>query len=111
MHLDRGFVLHRPTGAAWDSSMAVTDDISLTTSRDILAAIAAGRGPEDNLIALGYASWRAGQLESEISNNNWLLLPADSAIIFDTPCHLRAKAAAAKLGIDLNLISPEAGHA
>ena len=111
VHMDRGFVLHRPTGNAWESTLAVTGDISLTTSRDILAAIAAGDGPNHSLIALGYAGWGAGQLESEISENSWLTLPADSAIIFDTPCHLRASAAAAKLGVDMNLISGEAGHA
>ena len=91
--------------------MQVTDEICLTTSRDILVAIADDHGPRDNLIALGYAAWGAGQLESEISDNSWLTLPADSAIIFDTPCHLRVSAAAAKLGVDLNLISGEAGHA
>ena len=76
-----------------------------------MAAIANEEGPEHNLIALGYAGWSAGQLESEISDNSWLTLPADSAIIFDTPCHLRATDAAKQLGIDLNLISGEAGHA
>ena len=111
VRMDRGFVLHRPTSRSWDSSMVVTEEISLTTSRDILAAIASGDGPADNLIALGYTGWGAGQLESELSENSWLSLPADSAIIFDTPCHLRANTAAATLGVDLNLLSGEAGHA
>jgi putative transcriptional regulator len=111
VHMDRGFVLHRPTEREWEASLKVTEEITLTTSRDILAAIAAEEGPPDNLIALGYAGWSAGQLEAEISENSWLTLPADSAIIFDTPYHQRAVAAAAKLGIDLNLISGVAGHA
>jgi len=111
VHMDRGFILHRPTTQKWEASLQVTDEIWLTTSRDILKAIANGSGPEHHLISLGYAGWGAGQLENEITENSWLTLPADSAIIFDTPCHLRASAAAAQLGVDLNLISGEAGHA
>jgi putative transcriptional regulator len=111
VHMDRGFVLHRPSGHAWEASLQVTENITLTTSRDILVAMAAQQGPEDCLIALGYAGWSAGQLEAEISENSWLTLPADSSIIFDTPYHLRASAAAATLGVDMNLISGEAGHA
>jgi len=111
VHMDRGFVLHRPTDREWEASLKVTEEIYLTTSRDILAAIAVDEGPEDNLIALGYAGWSACQLESETTENSWLTLPADSAIICDTPYHQRAVAAAAKLGVDLNLISGEAGHA
>ncbi len=111
VHMDRGFVLHRPSGKDWEATLDVTDEVALTTSRDILVAIAEDDGPEDNLIALGYAGWGAGQLELEISENSWLTLPADSAIIFDTPYHLRASTAAAQLGVDLNLISGEAGHA
>ena len=111
MHINRGFVLHRPTPQCWDSTLEVSQDIFLTPSRDILAAIAEDKGPADKLIALGYAGWGAGQLETEISANHWLTLPADSAIIFDTPCHQRVNAAAAQLGIDLNLIAGEAGHA
>ncbi|MCX2980047.1 YqgE/AlgH family protein [Halieaceae bacterium IMCC14734] len=108
---DRGFVLHQPTERQWDSSVAVTDHIHLTTSRDILAALAADDGLENAVITLGYAGWSAGQLEHEILENSWLTLPADSAIIFDTPYQNRAIAAAAGLGIDLNLLSGEAGHA
>ena len=111
VHMDRGFVLHRPTEQEWESSLRVTDEITLTTSRDILAAIARHRGPSESLIALGYAGWSAGQLEAEISDNSWLTLPADSAIIFDVPYQQRAQAAASQLGVDLNLISGEAGHA
>lgn len=111
VHMDRGFVLHRPTEREWEASLRVTEDITLTTSRDILSAIARNNGPRDSLIALGYAGWGAGQLESEISENSWLTLPADSAIIFDVPYHQRVQAAAAQLGVDLNLMSGEAGHA
>jgi len=111
VHMDRGFVLHRRTDREWEASLAVTDEITLTTSRDILVAIAAGEGPRDCLVALGYAGWGAGQLEAELSENSWLSLPAESRIIFDTPYHLRTAAAAALLGVDMNLISGEAGHA
>ena len=111
VHMDRGFVLHRHSTHEWEATLDVTEEISLTTSRDILVSIADDEGPEDSLIALGYAGWGAGQLELELSENSWLTLPADSAIIFDTPYHLRISAAAALLGVDLNLISGEAGHA
>ncbi len=111
VHMDRGFVLHRPGHRSWESTLEVTDEISLTTSRDILVSIADDDGPEDCLVALGYAGWSAGQLEAEISDNSWLTLPAESAIIFDTPCHLRMSTAAASLGVDMNLLSGEAGHA
>jgi len=107
---DRGFVLH--DGAdEWDSSMTVADGVRVTTSRDILAAIATGDGPANRLIALGYAGWGAGQLEREIVANAWLSVRADSAILFDTPHGERYQAAADLLGIDLALLSPESGHA
>ena len=111
VHMDRGFVLHRATEQNWDSTIRISGQIALTTSQDILAAIAHDQGPKDNLVALGYAGWGAGQLEEELAENSWLTVPADSSIIFDTPIELRAKAAAAKIGIDLALISPMAGHA
>jgi putative transcriptional regulator len=111
VQIDRGFILHRPDARKWEASRQITEEITLTTSKDILAAMAEGEGPQDSLIALGYAGWGAGQLESEIFDNSWLTLPADSAIIFDTPYHQRASAAAAKLGVDMNLISAQAGHA
>jgi putative transcriptional regulator len=107
---DRGFVLHDGDGE-WDSSMAVGSGVSVTTSRDILAAIASGNGPGKTLIALGYAGWGAGQLEREIAANAWLSVAADSAILFDTPHPARYQAAARLLGIDLSLLSTESGHA
>lgn len=108
---DRGFVLHRTSERQWESTLPITDEISLTTSRDILDALAHNEGPDCALVALGYAGWGAGQLESELAANSWLTIPADSAIIFNTPAEKRLNAAAAKLGIDLALLAPGAGHA
>ncbi len=107
---DRGFVLHDGT-AEWDTTMTVSGGVRVTTSRDILAAIAAGDGPANRLIALGYAGWGAGQLEREIAANSWLSVDADAAILFDTPHAERYQAAAHLLGVDLALLSPESGHA
>jgi putative transcriptional regulator len=111
VQIDHGFVLHRGSTRSWEANLKVTEQITLTTSRDILRAIAAGEGPEDHLIALGYAGWSAGQLEQELADNAWLTLPADEEIIFSTPYQQRLNAAAAVLGIDMNLISAQAGHA
>ena len=111
VQIDHGFVLHRDKSTAWEASLKVTDEITLTTSRDILRAIARDKGPAEHLIALGYAGWSAGQLEHELAENSWLTLPASSDIIFSTPADQRQAAAAAMLGIDMNLISGEAGHA
>jgi len=111
VQIDHGFVLHRNCEKTWEASLKITPEITLTTSRDILRAIAAGDGPKDHLIALGYAGWAAGQIEQELAANSWLTLPADSDIIFSTPAEARLGAAAAQLGIDMNLISIEAGHA
>ena len=111
VEMDHGFVLHRHCDKTWEASMKVTPEITLTTSRDILRAIATDDGPSDYLIALGYAGWAAGQLEQELAENSWLTLPGDSDIIFSTACDKRLSAAAALLGIDINLISSQAGHA
>lgn len=107
---DRGFVLHT-SGEPFDSTLPITPDISVTTSRDVLEAIAAGRGPQQCLVALGYAGWAGGQLEEEMSANSWLSGPADDGIIFRLPDDARWLAAAQLLGVDLNLLSGEAGHA
>ena len=109
--IDHGFVLHRNCEREWEASLKVTGEITLTTSRDILRAIAASTGPREHLIALGYAGWAAGQLEQELAENSWLTLPANSDIIFATPYQRRLSTAAAQLGVDMNLISGEAGHA
>ena len=107
---DRGFVLHEPLGN-WEATLQVTDSIGITASRDILAAIAAGHGPKRKLIALGYAGWGAGQLEQEIVANAWLNGPADKDIVFDLAPEHRWRSAAAALGVDLSLLSGDAGHA
>jgi putative transcriptional regulator len=107
---DRGFILHSPNGV-WDSSLRITDSISVTTSRDILNSIARGDGPDDCIIALGYSGWAPGQLESEMSANSWLSCPATEDILFHTPVEQRWDAAAKLLGIDLRLLSHDAGHA
>ena len=106
----RGFILHRPTGN-WSSSLIVNDNVALTTSKDILQAIANNEGPDDCIVALGYAGWAAGQLEQEMADNTWLSCPADEQIIFNTPVEERWKAAAKLIGVDLSLMSNDAGHA
>ena len=83
----------------------------MTTSRDILAAIAEGRGPANALVALGYAGWTAGQLDQEILDNAWLTAQADPALIFDTPCEQRWSAAARLVGVDPSQLSDYSGHA
>lgn len=107
---DRGFILHSGS-ERWDSTVNITSEICLTTSRDILAAMAKDQGPKRCLVALGYAGWGAGQLEQELANNYWLTAPANAEIIFNTPCEKRLDAAADLLGIRLAQISPQTGHA
>lgn len=107
---NRGFVLHEPLGK-WESTLPITETLGVSTSRDILAAIAENRGPKRCLIALGYAGWGAGQLEREIAENSWLNGPVDQQIIFDTPVEHRWQNAAKLVGVDLSTLSGEAGHA
>lgn len=107
---ERGFVLHS-SETKWQSTLEVSPEISLTASRDIIAAMAEGRGPKQTLITLGYAGWGEGQLEAEIAANSWLTVPADKDIIFNTPLEQRWAAAANSLGIDVNLMPVSAGHA
>ena len=106
----RGFILHQPAGN-WLSSLKVDDNVTLTTSKDILQAIIKNQGPEHSIVALGYAGWAAGQLDDEMANNIWLTCPADSKIIFTTPIEQRWQAAAKLIGIDLSLLSSDTGHA
>ena len=106
---ERGFVIHRPSGQ-WDSVLPVQDDIGVATSRDILTAIAKGEGPQDVIVALGYAGWGAGQLERELADNAWLSGPVDSSIIFEQPYEQRWTSAAQLLGINPTQLSGEAGH-
>jgi len=110
VHQDRGFVLHRP-GGAWDSTHRISDSIQVTTSRDVLAAIARGEGPADAFIALGYAGWEPGQLEREIKENAWLTLPMDEQLLFDLPYEDRWLAAWRRLGVDVGQVSLVPGHA
>ncbi|WP_303785862.1 YqgE/AlgH family protein [Azovibrio restrictus] len=107
---DRGFVLHRPRGE-WQSSLGVTDEIALTSSKDILTAIGERGEPADILMALGYAGWGAGQLENELAQNAWLTVRADAAILFGLPPEERLAAAMQKLGISFSQLADTAGHA
>jgi putative transcriptional regulator len=110
VHGDRGFVLHRP-GGKWDSTHQVSPFVQVTTSRDVLAAMARGDGPQDAFIALGYACWEAGQLERELSDNAWLTVPMNERIVFELPFDQRWSAAWQILGIDSARVSRIAGHA
>jgi putative transcriptional regulator len=107
---DRGFVLHSPL-AGYESSLEVGEDIMVTTSRDVLAEIAAGKGPEKYLVALGYAGWGGGQLEGEMLANAWLSVAADCNIVFDLPLPNRFDEALGRLGIAIDRLHSEAGHA
>jgi putative transcriptional regulator len=109
VQLDHGFVLHRPVGQ-WKSTLPV-GEIGLTTSRDILEAMAKGGGPRQQLVALGYAGWAPGQLEDEIQKNGWLTVNAGLDLIFDVPPESRYDAAMGALGITAANLSEEAGHA
>lgn len=107
---DRGFVLHSPH-EGYESSMAVGPDIMVTTSRDVLAAIAEGGGPEKYIIALGYAGWGGGQLEGELRENAWISVMADSDIVFDMPVPNRFDGALGRLGIEVDRLHSDIGHA
>jgi putative transcriptional regulator len=107
---ERGFVLH-DGDRDFDSTLTVAPGLKLTTSRDVLAALAAGDGPERALLALGYAGWGAGQLDAELRDNAWLTVEADRALVFDIAPEARWEAAARLVGVDLARLSGEAGHA
>jgi putative transcriptional regulator len=110
MQTDRGFVVHK-AGGEWDSTLKVSDTIHVTTSRDILAAMARGQGPTEAVVALGYAGWDGGQLEDEIRANAWLSAPVDPGLIFDMPYESRWAAAGRLLGVELSRISAISGNA
>ena len=110
VQVERGFVLHAPQ-ADYSSSLKVSDDVALTTSRDVLEAVAEGHGPERLLVTLGCAGWGAGQLEEEILRNGWLTVTADPGILFDVPIEERFAAAMHLLGINPTDLTGEAGHA
>jgi putative transcriptional regulator len=110
VQVERGFVLHSNC-EPFSSMMKVTDEIALTTSKDVLEAVASGHGPQRLLVTLGCAGWSAGQLEDEIARNGWLTVRADASIIFDLPIEERFAAAMKLLGFDPMMLAGEAGHA
>jgi len=112
---ERGFVLHERIGAdasPYNSTLSIAGgQLEMTTSKDVLEAVAEGAGPKKLLVTLGYSGWGAGQLEDEISHNGWLTVDADPRVIFDTPTEQRYEKAVSLLGIDPHMLSQEAGHA
>ena len=116
---ERGFVLHvavfapesAPTEPVYASTMTIPGGLEMTTSKDVLEALSTGAGPRKVLVSLGYSAWGKGQLESELAENSWLTVGADIAVIFDTPVEQRYEKALALLGLQLWMISPDAGHA
>lgn len=110
VQIDRGFLVHTPTGC-WESSLLVTDDIAMTTSRDIILGLTQENTVDKAVATIGYSSWSAGQLEQELANNNWITVPADTQILFDMPYKQRYKAALQLLNIDITNLSMMVGHA
>jgi putative transcriptional regulator len=111
---ERGFVLHEQTGAdpsPYTSTLLIPGGLEMTTSKDVLEAMAQGAGPRKVLVTLGYSGWSPGQLEDELGRNGWLNVDADPAVIFDTPIEQRYDRALSLLGIDPRMLSQEAGHA
>lgn len=119
VQVDRGFVLHEPIFAQADkpgesvyaSTMCIPGGLEMTTSKDVLEALSTGAGPRKVLVSLGYSAWGEGQLESELGENSWLTVDADIAVIFDTPVEQRYDKALGLLGLQLWMLSPQAGHA
>ncbi len=110
VHPERGFVLHDGE-REWDSSLAISQGLFVTTSRDVLEAIARGEGPARATVALGCAGWGAGQLEYELTENSWLTVPADAELLFATPLDARWQAAAGRIGVDMARMTDYSGHA
>jgi putative transcriptional regulator len=107
----RGFVLHSPDYRAAEATMAIDDSVSMTATLDVLRAIAQGEGPEQAVLALGYAGWSAGQLEKEILANSWMICPADSFLLFDQEHEAKYERALGAIGVDLRFLADDAGHA
>lgn len=110
VHPERGFVLHDGDGD-WDSTLAIGQGLFLTTSRDVLEAVAAGKGPPRVAVALGCAGWGAGQLEYELAENSWLTVPADAELLFELPLEQRWRAAAGRIGVDMSRMADYSGRA
>lgn len=110
VHPERGFVLH-DGDREWDSSLSIAEGLYVTTSRDVLEAMARGEGPDNAVVALGCAGWGAGQLEFELGENSWLTVPADAELLFRLPLEQRWQAAAGRIGVDLLRMPDYAGHA
>ncbi len=116
---ERGFVLHEavftgeatPEEPVYASTMTIPGGLEMTTSKDVLEALSTGAGPRKVLISLGYAAWGEGQLESELLENSWLTVSADTSVIFDTPVEQRYARALSLLGLEAWMLSPDAGHA
>lgn len=116
---ERGFVLHEavvaedapPEQSVYASTMSIPGGLEMTTSKDVLEALATGAGPRKVLVSLGYSQWGEGQLESELAENSWLTVGADAAVIFDTPVEERYEKALSLLGLQSWMLSPDAGHA
>jgi len=110
VEMERGLILHKPEGD-WKATLVKIDGMAVTSSLDIMRAIAADDPPDKFLVSIGYAGWGAGQLEQELADNAWLYGPADPSIMFDLPVAQRWDAAARLLGVDLTLLSSDIGHA
>ena len=110
VHPERGFVLHDGS-REWDSTLAISEQLFVTTSRDILEAMARGEGPAHAVVALGCAGWGAGQLEQELTENSWLTVPAEPDLLFALPLGARWQAAASRIGVDLLNMADHSGHA
>lgn len=108
--VQHGLVLHRPK-ISFESTRHFDGGVSLSSSRDVLEALAAGEEPQDHVVLLGHAGWGPGQLEKEITNNAWLTCEADTRIIFNTPVNQMRSAVAGLLGVDINMIVGQPGHA
>ena len=107
---ERGFVIHRPEGA-WRSSLSLQKDVTVTTSNDIIRAIAEDHGPKDVLVTLGYVGWGGEQLDKEILNNDWLICPYRSELLYDVPFDKRWEYAGLSIGVKMNQLSSDVGHA
>ncbi|MGY0799201.1 YqgE/AlgH family protein [Lysobacter sp. A286] len=110
VHPERGFVLH-DGGGQWDSTLSISPSLFLSTSRDILEAMARGEGPANALVALGCAGWGSGQLEQELAENDWLTAPADTELLFSLPLDVRWEAAAGRIGVDFAHLASYSGRA